>query len=156
MLRMTYSFNKHNIKMQFGIGELFLGVIDSMIFLSLAVGTFWRYSIVSDNRHTLVCMKTGIVTAVAFGVVPLVAWSMEDTDKPIPSFGKYVFLLLAMALFGFSQFASFPLSLTLFSHHFSVKSEGTLVGIWSSKSNAGNIIGFFLANFMVYQLNTAW
>ena len=122
MLRMTYSFNKHNIKTQFGIGELFLGIIDAVIFLSLSVGTFWRYSIVSDNRHTLVCLKTAIPTALAFGIVPLVAFNMDDNISSISSFGGYLFLLISMALFGFSQFASFPLSLTIFSHHFNVKS----------------------------------
>lgn len=76
MLRMTYSFNKHNIKMQFGIGELFLGVIDAMIFLSLSIGTFLRYAIIKDNRHTFVCLKTAIPTALAFGVVPVVAFNM--------------------------------------------------------------------------------
>lgn len=121
MLRMTYSFNKHNIQIQFAIGELALGLIDAMIFFSLSIATFFRYAIVKDNRHTLVCLKTAIPTALAFGIVPLVAYNMDDSPSTIPSFGTYVFLLSSMALFGFSQFASFPLSLTIFSHHFNVK-----------------------------------
>jgi hypothetical protein len=92
-----------------------------MIFFSLAIGTFWRYAIVSDNRHTLVCLKTAIPTALAFGIVPLVAYNMTDGTSIVSSVGTYVFLLVSMALFGFCQFASFPLSLTIFCQHFNVK-----------------------------------
>ncbi len=45
-------------------------------------------------------------------------------------------------LFGFSQLSFFRATLTLFSRHFNVKNYGILVGIWSSKSNVGNILGF--------------
>ncbi len=72
MLRMTYSFNKHSIKNFFGIGELFLGILDCLIYLSLSIGTFFRYSIINDKRHPLVCLKTAIPTALAFSIVPIV------------------------------------------------------------------------------------
>lgn len=156
MLRMTYSFNKHSIKNQFGIGELFLGILDCLIYLSLSIGTFFRYSIVNDKRLPLVCLKTAIPTALAFSLVPIFGSFQGNPEDPSPAFGTYLFLLLALGCFGFFQFTSFPLSLTIFSHHFNVKTQGSLVGIWSSKSNAGNIIGFFMANFLVYQLHTQW
>jgi sugar phosphate permease len=78
MLRMTYSFNKHRIKDQFGVGELFLGILDSTIFISLAIGTFFRYSIINDKRLPLVCLKTAIPTAIAYSLVPIVGFLNGD------------------------------------------------------------------------------
>lgn len=57
---------------------------------------------------------------------------------------------VSFGMFGFFQLSFFPATLTLFSQHFNVKHDGVLVGIWSSKSNAGNIMGFLLANLLVY------
>jgi sugar phosphate permease len=45
MMRMTYSFNKHNLETKFGVGDLFLGFLDALIFITLAIGTLFRYSI---------------------------------------------------------------------------------------------------------------
>ena len=133
-----------------------MGILDSTIFISLAVGTFFRYSILNDKRLPLVCLKTAIPTALAYSLVPLVCYFHGNPEDSVPTFETYLFLLVSLGCFGFFQFTAFPLSLTIFSNHFNVKTEGSLVGIWSSKSNAGNIVGFFLANFMVYQLHTQW
>jgi sugar phosphate permease len=64
--------------------------------------------------------------------------------------------LIGLGSFGFCQFSFFPALITIFSSYFNVKKEGSLVGFWSSKSNAGNILGFFMANFLVYQLHVKW
>lgn len=88
MLRMTYSFNKHNIKISFGIGEFFLGILDSLIFISLAIGTFYRYSILNDKRYTLVFLKTAIPTAIAFCLVPLVSLFDSDESGKVPRIGS--------------------------------------------------------------------
>jgi sugar phosphate permease len=37
-----------------------------------------------------------------------------------------------------------------------VKNDGKLVGVWSSKSNAGNIVGFLMANLFVYTFHIRW
>jgi MFS family permease len=59
-------------------------------------------------------------------------------------------------VFGFFQLSFFPATLTIFSHHFNVKQDGKLVGIWSSKSNAGNIVGFLMSNLFVYNFHIQW
>jgi nitrate/nitrite transporter NarK len=61
-----------------------------------------------------------------------------------------------LAIFGFSQFAFFPNTLTIFSQNFNIKHDGMLAGIFSSKSNVGNIIGFLLANLLVYTAGIQW
>lgn len=65
-------------------------------------------------------------------------------------------MILGFGLFGFFQLTFFPSTLTIFGNSFSVKNDGRIVGIWSSKSNAGNILGFFMANFLVYHLEIKW
>lgn len=46
--------------------------------------------------------------------------------------------------------------LTIFGNSFDIKNDGKIVGIWSSKSNAGNILGFLTANLLVYQFKVKW
>lgn len=50
MMRTTYSFNKQKFQEIFGIGDLFLGFVDAFIYLTLAVGTFMRYSILNSRK----------------------------------------------------------------------------------------------------------
>lgn len=73
MMRMSYSFNKHNLEAKFGIGDLFLGFLDAFIFIALAFGTFFRYSIINDKEASLICLKTAIPTSLAFGLIPMVS-----------------------------------------------------------------------------------
>lgn len=156
MMRMTYSFNKHNLEAKFGIGDLFLGFLDALMFIALAFGTFFRYSIINDKEASLLCLKTAIPTCLAFGLVPIVSIFKGETSQAAPSFFNYMVLLIGLGLFGFFQFSFFPATITIFSGYFNVKKEGRLVGFWSSKANLGNIIGFFLSNFLVYQLHIRW
>lgn len=73
MMRMTYSFNKHSIETTFKISDLVLGLLDSLMFIALSVGTFLRYELMTDKRLALVCLKTSIVVALAYAVLPMVA-----------------------------------------------------------------------------------
>jgi len=71
MMRMTYSFNKHHIETTLKISDLILGLMDSLMFIALSIGTFLRYELMADKRLTLVCLKTGIVVALAYAVIPI-------------------------------------------------------------------------------------
>lgn len=73
MMRMTYSFNKHSIETTFKISDLILGLLDSLMFIALSIGTFLRYELMTDKRLALVCLKTGIVVALVYAVLPIVA-----------------------------------------------------------------------------------
>ena len=63
---------------------------------------------------------------------------------------------VSFGVFGFFQLSFFPATLTIFSQYFNVKDDGSAVGVWSSKSNAGNIMGFLIANLLVYELDVKW
>ena len=157
MMRTTYSFNKHTLQQIFGIGDLFLGFLDSFIYLTLAFGTFIRYSILNSHKPVQACLFTAFPTVLGFSIIPIISlYSEPSSISEEAGFFTYFLLIICFGCFGFFQLSFFPATLTIFSHHFDVKNDGRLVGIWSSKSNAGNIIGFFLANFLVYQLHIRW
>lgn len=73
MMRTTYSFNKHTFQKIFGISDLFLGFVDAFIYLTLALGTFLRYSIVNSNKPVQACMYTAIPTIIGFTVIPVIS-----------------------------------------------------------------------------------
>lgn len=73
MMRTTYSFNKHSIQKIFGIGDLFIGFVDAFIYLTLAIGTFLRYSIINYQKPVKACLVTAIPTAIGFCIVPVIA-----------------------------------------------------------------------------------
>jgi len=58
-------------------------------------------------------------------------------------------------IFGFCQFSSWPILLYLVNQYFDVSKEGFILGLWSSTSNVGNILGFFLAQLILHILNLA-
>lgn len=43
------------------------------MFIALSIGTFLRYELANDKRLALVCLKTGIVVALAYAVIPIFA-----------------------------------------------------------------------------------
>jgi sugar phosphate permease len=69
---------------------------------------------------------------------------------------NHILIAGTFGVFGFFQLSFFPATLTIFSNQFNVKDDGKMVGIWSSKSNAGNIVGFFMANLFVENLKIRW
>jgi sugar phosphate permease len=156
MMRTTYSFNKHTIAEKFDIGHLFLGIVDSIIFMSLALGTFLRYSILNDKKPTLTCLKTAIPTSIAFIIIPIISLAKGDEVDKEPDVLIHVIMAISFGLFGFFQLSFFPATLTLFSQYFNVKNDGIFVGIWSSKSNVGNILGFLLASLVVNEIAAPW
>lgn len=73
MMRTTYSFNKHTFQDIFGISDLFLGIVDSLIYLTLSLGTFLRYSVVNSNKPVQACLFTAIPTIIGFTVIPMIS-----------------------------------------------------------------------------------
>ena len=132
-----------------------MGLLDALIFLSLAVGTLSRYSLLNSKNLPLTCLQTAIPTAISFSIIPLYSLFKTENDKQASLFTELI-MILAFGCFGFFQFTFFPALLTIFSKYFHVKTQATLVGIWSSKSNVGNVIGFGLANFLVFQMARRW
>jgi len=103
------------------------------------------------------CLYTAFPTAIGFGFIPIMAIMHQDSsDAGHASPLIYALFVIAAGLFGFFQLNFFPAMLTIFGHSFSLKKDGRIVGIWSSKSNAGNILGFLMANLLVYQFDVRW
>lgn len=73
MMRTTYSFNKHTFQIIFGINNLFLGILDSIIYLTLALGTFFRYSILNSQKPVEACLYTALPTVIGFSFIPLLS-----------------------------------------------------------------------------------
>lgn len=156
MMRTTYSFNKHSFQSVFGISDFFLGCVDSLIYLTLAIGIFLRYSILNSNKPVQACLYTAIPTIIGFTVIPVISLLRHDTKEGTGSVLDYILIGGSFAMFGFFQLSFFPATLTIFSNSYTVKNDGKLVGIWSAKSNTGNILGFLLANLLVQQFDIPW
>lgn len=120
-MRMTYSFNKVNIKSTFGINSFFLGIMDSLLFIALSLGTFFRYSILKNNNIPLICLKTSIPAAIVYSFIPLTSLIIDGSYLHIPSFIKCAILIISILLFGICQLSFFPALLTIFSRYFNVK-----------------------------------
>ena len=69
---------------------------------------------------------------------------------------QYMIPGISLMLFGFCQFSSWPILLYLVNQHFEVAKEGTILGIWSSNSNVGNIIGFFIGQLILNNFKMKW
>jgi hypothetical protein len=54
---------------------------------------------------------------------------------------------VSLLSFGFSQLAIWPITFTLVSFYYDpkTKTEGTMLGCWSSNGDIGNIAGFFIS-----------
>lgn len=157
MMVMTYSFNKHYYQVVFGVSNLFLGILDSIIYLSVAIGTFARYSIVNNLHPVQGTFYTAFPMAFGLAIIPIAAFIYQN-DSSIGHATPFIYFIFVIAalLFGFFQLNFFPAMLTIFGNSFNIKNDGRIAGIWSSKSNAGNILGFLISNLLVYQFKVKW
>ncbi len=80
MMRTTYSFNKHTFQKVFGIDDLFLGIVDSTIYLTLSLGTFLRYSILNSKKPVEACLFTAIPASIGFSVIPIISLIKDDQN----------------------------------------------------------------------------
>ncbi len=74
----------------------------------------------------------------------------------IDNFIKKGVLIINISLFGFTQFAVWPLNLRLVSKHFKPETDESLIGLWSSAWEVGNIMCLSLSNFFIHSLNLKW
>ncbi len=157
MMFTTYSFNKHDFQTLFGLNNLFIGFLDAFIYITLAIGAFLRYSIINSHNPVVGCLATSFPMGIGYAFIPIAAFVYSNNSNvghPTPFI--YAIFIAAAFCFGFFQLNFFPGLLTIFGHSFNIKNDGKIVGIWSSKSNAGNILGFLLSNVLVYQLKVRW
>jgi sugar phosphate permease len=73
MMRMSYSFNKSNIKKKFSFDGYFLGILDAFVYISLGIGFFLRYRLIKSANHTKILLQTSILIGIFFCVIPIIS-----------------------------------------------------------------------------------
>ena len=154
-MRMSYSQIKPNFQSSFAQSNLWLGLFDALVYLSLGMGFFFRFLL--EGRKNL--LKSYIIfisiACAAYLVIPILSLIAEK-DVIENHFLKEVLPGLSLLVFGFCQFPAWPTLLTLTNEHFNLEKEGTAIGTWSANGDLGNIIGFALAGFLVNGLDCRW
>lgn len=73
MMRMSYSFNKSNIKKRFLFDGYFLGILDAFIYISLGVGFFLRFKLIKNGNLTKILLDTSILISLFFCIIPIIS-----------------------------------------------------------------------------------
>ena len=66
------------------------------------------------------------------------------------------FYFILFALNGLMQSTGWPSVVTIFTSWFGKRGRGTLIGIWSTSGNAGNVIGSLLTSVCTSSLGYSW
>lgn len=67
-----------------------------------------------------------------------------------------VFLSFLFAVNGAVQSVGWPCVNSVFANWFGKKGRGTLIGVWQSCSNAGNVIGAIITSFLTSTVGFSW
>jgi sugar phosphate permease len=111
-MRMSYSQIKPNFQSSFEQTNLWLGLFDALVYLSLGMGFFFRFLL--EGKKNL--LKSYIIfisiACSAYLVIPLLSL-MLNKDVADNYFLKEIVPGLALLIFGFCQFPAWPTLLTL-------------------------------------------
>ncbi len=159
--RMTYAYNKPNIKTTYGLSPVHLGILDALIYLSYGIATFFRYYFFGESQLTKLYLISSMCISSFFSCLPFISLLFPDelyyhikNDRSTVEFD--IVIPIAMIGYGFSHLATWQTILALMSAHWHSKKEGSYMGFWSSMSCVGNILGFFSSNFMTQALKCRW
>ena len=158
-LRMCYSFNKLYIKQQFQITDFYLGVLDALVYISLGVGTFMRYTLIRNPLHlTTIYLATSICAAMSIAFISMLGVYADYTNiLQHEHFTLFkVLITVALVLFGLMQLTSRPIATALMGSELDTKQSGCLVGAWATHSSAGHISGLLLSNLLVHTFKLKW
>uniref|UniRef100_A0A8R1DL35 MFS domain-containing protein n=1 Tax=Caenorhabditis japonica TaxID=281687 RepID=A0A8R1DL35_CAEJA len=116
----------------------FLGVLDTSFMITYATGLFVCGTL-GDHYNPRKMLSFGMAmssfTVFAFGYLTK---TYNIHSKPL-----YIFLWVAN---GFSQSVGWPLEVAIMGNWFGHNARGTVMGVWSSCSSVGNIIGVLIAS----------
>lgn len=154
-MRMTYSHIVPSFKEAFHQSNLYIGIFDASIYIALSLGFFLRF-LLKDKQHLLRSFFVYTTLAcLGYLLIPVISISLEQNVTNNSIFQK-ILPGVGLLIFGFCQFAVWPTFMSLINRHFSIKSEGTALGIWSANGDVGNIIGFSLSGLIVDNLSCRW
>lgn len=156
ILRMGYSSVKPYFEATFQLNNVFLGLFDGLIYISLACGYFLRYLIEGSTRKTTIYLIFGCLTAIGYATIPIIGFSLQNDKGIITDQSKitqFIIPGISLIVFGFCQFTSWPVLLYFVNQHFK---EGHLLGFWSANGDLGNVCGFFLGSIILTDLSMDW
>ena len=127
--RMTYSYNKPNIKNSYGLSPVHLGIIDALIYLSYGIGSFFRYYFYGENHLTKLYLISSLCISTFFSCLPFISLFFPEellyhikNDRSIVQFD--ITIAVSMVGYGFSHLATWQIILALMSNHWHSKKEG--------------------------------
>lgn len=123
ILRMGYSSVKPYFETTFALDSIFLGLFDGLVYISLGIGFFFRFLIEGSTQKTKIYLIFGILTAIAYAVIPVMSLLMMNDLGIIQTdsfFIGYVIPGAALIIFGFCQCMAWPVLLYLVNQHFNV------------------------------------
>lgn len=114
---------------------------------ALALG-FFQQAVFPFSRPVLALSIGLLLTALFFILIPILLTAFEDQS--------YAILCVLMCLDGYFQSYAWPNLLMLVNSQFDNKKESLILGVWSTNTNTGNIVGFILCQFLVIQAGMDW
>jgi sugar phosphate permease len=154
-MRMSYAQVKTDFQKAFDLSNLYLGLFDALVYISLGLGFFLRF-LIQGNLNLVSSYAIFISFAsLAYLIIPVTHLAFQEEVKE-HSLLREVLPSIGLLLFGFCQFPAWPTLLTLTNDHFDLKKDGKAIGIWSANGDLGNIVGFAMTGLMVDYLNLQW
>lgn len=97
---------------------------------------------------------TSMMISLFFGFIAYVALFSE-----ISAFSYLLMkILLTVGVFGFGffHFTAYQICGSIVSGFYDAKYKKGEIGFWGSNSSVGNIVGFFISNYIIHQLDLRW
>lgn len=150
-LRTGYSFSKTYFKDEYNFSNVFLAVLDSVIYLALGIGLFSRYLFLSRHSMILTYFLAAAIFSTAFALFPTfsILGVLTANNAALVS-------VILMFLFGFFEMHHWPISLMLVNDYCTNEEDGMLIALWSSNGTVGNVVGFLFSSFLILNLHLPW
>ena len=124
--RMTYAYNKPNVKSAYGLSPVQLGIIDALIYLSYGIGTFFRYYFFGGSQPSKLYLISALCISSFYSCIPFMSLLFPDelmyhikNDRSIVSFD--IMIAVSVVAYGFSHLAIWQTILALMSNHWHSK-----------------------------------
>lgn len=114
---------------------------------ALALG-FFQQTILPFAKPVFALGIGLLLTALFFILIPILLNAFVGQS--------FVILCILMCLDGYFQSFAWPNLLMLINSQYDNKKSALLLGIWSTNTNFGNILGFILCQFLVIQTGMDW
>ena len=150
-LRLCYAYVKPYIKQQFDLSNLFLALLDSLIYLALGIGMLVRYSFYTPHQ----IFSQFLTFAVVFNSAMLLVGLLSSSGL-LTAHNAGPVLAVLIFVFGFFQCNAWPVLTVLLHDYFKVETDGTAIGLWSSSNELGNMLGVLTMPLLILSLGLYW